>query len=251
MMVSEMIAMGKQGPVIVDPRDHSEYGLTVYWQIPLLTVILFMSQGNFSDVVEAHVMALSKMGLKCVDREQNHSSGGVWWTRLLVWSEDRSWSRLIKGGGSVVGGCCGSVAECWRLKPEALGSTPGGTALCRFKGLRTVTAQIAPLIRHNHDQSSDHTRSLVHQTPPVLWFCSWSAHYNFSTQQPACISSHKMGLLLSNHIAKKNKLVRHFNLKGLRQSQNKTNEFCDWQRPPRSKCVSLICTSLLRDSSQH
>ena len=38
------------------------------------------------------------------------------------------------------------MAEHWRLKPEALGSIPGGTtfflSLCRFKGLRTVTAQI-------------------------------------------------------------------------------------------------------------
>ena len=37
-------------------------------------------------------------------------------------------------------------SEHWRLKPEALGSIPGGTtfflSLCRFKGLRTVTAQI-------------------------------------------------------------------------------------------------------------
>ena len=46
----------------------------------------------------------------------------------------------------VVGGCRSLVAEHWRLKPEALGSIPGGTtfflSLCRFKGLRTVTAQI-------------------------------------------------------------------------------------------------------------
>ena len=43
----------------------------------------------------------------------------------------------------VVGGCRSLVAEHWRLKPEALGSIPGGTTfLCHFKGLRTVTAQI-------------------------------------------------------------------------------------------------------------
>ena len=46
----------------------------------------------------------------------------------------------------VVGGCRSLVAEHWRLKPEALGSIPGGTtfflSLYRFKGLRTVTAQI-------------------------------------------------------------------------------------------------------------
>ena len=46
----------------------------------------------------------------------------------------------------VVGGCRSLVAEHWRLKPEALGSIPGGTtfflSLCHFKGLRTVTAQI-------------------------------------------------------------------------------------------------------------
>ena len=45
-----------------------------------------------------------------------------------------------------VGGCRSSVAERWQLKPEALGSTPGGTtfllSLCRFKGPRTVMAQI-------------------------------------------------------------------------------------------------------------
>ena len=44
------------------------------------------------------------------------------------------------------GGCRSLVAEHWRLKPEALGSIPSGTtfflSLCRFKGLRTVTAQI-------------------------------------------------------------------------------------------------------------
>ena len=46
----------------------------------------------------------------------------------------------------VVGGCGSSVAERWRLKPEDLGSIPGGTtflfSLCCFKGLWTVTAQI-------------------------------------------------------------------------------------------------------------
>ena len=55
---------------------------------------------------------------------------------------------------------------------EVLGLTPGGTtfhlALCRFKGLRTVTAQIVPLIRGDYNRSSDHTRSLVHQTSPLL-----------------------------------------------------------------------------------
>ena len=47
---------------------------------------------------------------------------------------------------SIVGGCHSLVAEHWRLKPEALDSILGGTtfflSLCRFKGLRTVTAQI-------------------------------------------------------------------------------------------------------------
>ena len=106
------------------------------------------------------------MVMKCADHEQNHSSGGVRWTRLLVWSEDRSWSHLIKGTiwavtvcrpltkqrarkkGVAVGSgtqglwlklpalChwattptepwCSSVAQHWRLKPEALGSTPDG-----------------------------------------------------------------------------------------------------------------------------
>ena len=46
----------------------------------------------------------------------------------------------------VVGGCRSLVAEHWRLKPEALGLIPGSTtfflSLCRFKGLRTVMAQI-------------------------------------------------------------------------------------------------------------
>ena len=46
----------------------------------------------------------------------------------------------------VVGGCRGSVAERWRLKPEALGSIPSGATflfpLCCFKGLQTVMAQI-------------------------------------------------------------------------------------------------------------
>ena len=32
----------------------------------------------------------------------------------------------------VVGGCRNSVAEYWRLKPEALGSIPGGTTFLSF-----------------------------------------------------------------------------------------------------------------------
>ena len=31
-----------------------------------------------------------------------------------------------------VGGCRGSVAEHWRLKPEALGSIPGGATFLSF-----------------------------------------------------------------------------------------------------------------------
>ena len=46
----------------------------------------------------------------------------------------------------VIGRCRSLVAEHWRLKPETLGSISGGTtfllSLCRFKVLRTVTAQI-------------------------------------------------------------------------------------------------------------
>ena len=33
---------------------------------------------------------------------------------------------------TVVGGCRGSVAEHWRLKPEALGLIPGGTTFLSF-----------------------------------------------------------------------------------------------------------------------
>ena len=32
----------------------------------------------------------------------------------------------------VVNGCCSLVAEHWRLKPEALGSIPGGTTFLSF-----------------------------------------------------------------------------------------------------------------------
>ena len=57
-------------------------------------------------------------------------------------------SRAIKGKerGIAVGGCCSSVAERWWLKPEALGSIPGGATFhsfpLPFKGLQTVTAPI-------------------------------------------------------------------------------------------------------------
>ena len=56
-------------------------------------------------------------------------------------------SRAIKGKerGVAVDGCHSSVAERWRLKPEALRSIPGGAtflSLCRFKGLWAVTAPI-------------------------------------------------------------------------------------------------------------
>ena len=43
-------------------------------------------------------------------------------------------SRAIKRKerGVAVGGCHSSVAECWRLKPEALGSIPGGATFLSF-----------------------------------------------------------------------------------------------------------------------
>ena len=43
-------------------------------------------------------------------------------------------SRAIKGKerGVAVGGCRSSVAERWQLKPEALGSIPGGTTFLSF-----------------------------------------------------------------------------------------------------------------------
>ena len=47
--------------------------------------------------------------------------------------------------GMAVGACRCSVAQCWRLKPEALGSIPGDATFlsyCRFKVLRTVMATI-------------------------------------------------------------------------------------------------------------
>ena len=72
----------------------------------------------------------------------NHSMGST--MDIIINSQ----SRVIKGeeGWVVVSGCCGSVAEHWRLKPEALGLTPGSTTFLSFplpfQGLRTVTAQI-------------------------------------------------------------------------------------------------------------
>ena len=68
----------------------------------------------------------------------------VQWTSSSIFTQE----TVIKGeeGGVVVSGCCESVAERWRLKPEALGSIPGSTTLLSFpllfQGLRTVTAQI-------------------------------------------------------------------------------------------------------------
>ena len=43
-------------------------------------------------------------------------------------------SRAIKGKerGVAVSGCRSSVAERWRLKPEALGSIPGGATFLSF-----------------------------------------------------------------------------------------------------------------------
>ena len=43
-------------------------------------------------------------------------------------------SRVTQGEGGGVGvcGCRGSVAERWRLKPEALGSIPSGTTFLSF-----------------------------------------------------------------------------------------------------------------------
>ena len=46
----------------------------------------------------------------------------------------------------VVGGCRSSEAEHWQLKPEALALSPAAPdlfiSLCRFKSLRSITAQI-------------------------------------------------------------------------------------------------------------
>ena len=41
-------------------------------------------------------------------------------------------NRGIKERGVAVGGCRSSVAECWRLKPEALSSIPGGATFLSF-----------------------------------------------------------------------------------------------------------------------
>ena len=47
----------------------------------------------------------------------------------------------------VVGGCHGSVAERWRLKSKALGSTPGGTTILSFPSPFTDSkAQACPPI---------------------------------------------------------------------------------------------------------
>ena len=46
-------------------------------------------------------------------------------------------SRAIEGkeGGVAVGGCRSSMAECWRLKPEAVGLIPDGATFLSFPSL--------------------------------------------------------------------------------------------------------------------
>ena len=69
------------------------------------------------------------------------------------------------------------MAECWQLKPEALGLTPGGTTfvsspLLFQRSMDSITAQIVSWIRHDHSRSSHHRRVSVHWIPP----CCDSAH---------------------------------------------------------------------------
>ena len=54
--------------------------------------------------------------------------------RLIKDNQQSLKSRAIKGKerGVAVGGCRSSVAERWRLKPEALGSIPGGATFLSF-----------------------------------------------------------------------------------------------------------------------
>ena len=69
--------------------------------------------------------------------------GNNWCVRFLIWKESElhhSIRSLIDGAhpsprterGVVVGGCLSLVVEHWRLKPDALGSIPGGTTFLSF-----------------------------------------------------------------------------------------------------------------------
>ena len=57
----------------------------------------------------------------------------VWWT-WLPHSPKTNGDHLNKDnlGRYCVGGCCSSVAECWRLKSEALGSIPSSATFLSF-----------------------------------------------------------------------------------------------------------------------
>ena len=94
------------------------------------------------------------------------------------------------------------MAEHWWLKPEALGSIPGGTtfflSLCRFKGLRTVTPRLSlsvfgpgePRLSGSQccDKSSRFFRNHKHtqQISPIYHSCvCFLYHGSVITSQPA------------------------------------------------------------------
>ena len=84
-----------------------------------------------------------------------------------------------------VGGCRSAVAERWQLKPEALGSIPGGTTFLSFPlPFQRSTDSNGPkcLWLDNHYRSSDCGRVLSIGFP-MLWLRSPSVMINNCTQQ--------------------------------------------------------------------
>ena len=103
-----------------------------------------------STVEDSRNLCQSAIGCRCIvsNTAQPHKCNVNRMNNNKAISSNIYQEQSSKGeeGGVGVGGCHGSVAEHWWLKPEALGLTPGSTtfllSLCCFKGLRTVTAQI-------------------------------------------------------------------------------------------------------------
>ena len=90
-----------------------------------------------------------------------------------------------------------SVAEYWQLKPEALGSTIGGSTFlpCPLPFQRSTDSnepRFVSLIRHNHDQSSDHRGVLsIGLLPAVI--CSKITHtINFKVWIQMCVKLDKL-----------------------------------------------------------
>ena len=97
-------------------------------------------------------------------------------------------------GGVVASGCCDSVAECWRPKPEALGSIPDGTTFLSFPlPLQRSLDSNSPdyLWLDDLHRSSDCVGESIHWTPHAvitLTLLSWS--YSTCCMQHWCTAVH-------------------------------------------------------------